>query len=96
MIPCGHLMDDYPVFQRFSLWSIKTQNMSYALTNLYVFSFEKILHQSKLLLDISENFWTFRSIEKIGIYHIFELLRLSQFSATFNIKEGLKRVKYLF
>lgn len=41
MIPCGHLMDDYPVFQRFSPWSIKTQNMSYASTNLYVFSFEK-------------------------------------------------------
>ena len=57
---------------------------------------KKILHQSKLLLDISENFLNFRAIEKIGIYHIFELLRLSQFSATFNIKEGLKRVKYLF
>ena len=41
MIPCGHLMDDYLVFQRFSLWSIKTQNMSYASTNLYVFSFKK-------------------------------------------------------
>ena len=96
MIPCGHLMDDYPVFQRFSLWSIKTQNMSHDLTNLYVFSFEKNITSIQAIVKYLRNFWTFRAIEKIGIYHIFELLRLSQFSATFNIKEGLKRVKYLF
>ena len=64
MIPCGHLMDDYPVFQRFSLWSIKTQNMSYASTNLYVFSFEKNITSIQAIVGYLRKLFNFQSYWK--------------------------------